>query len=302
MTGVIQNALEAVVDSPFLKHCDDYITFLKINTFCQEHLASLAAHMNELIKTVRANVTQGNSEQMWIDFNKVVRDKEYIEKSASLIFSFCDSMAKTPCVKFSACLHRRLIESVAVQQRKAVSESPAKLSSQSQTEVSTHEKGVVFYIAGHMLFRMLRRAPKKAAVLESLRSHSDSTSVCSEIKEWTHCQDRGGLTEPSTGFFELVLACESLIRQRLTGSIKATSMDRLQIKESLLSNSEVQLQWQTLVVGHQGLLESFIDLYLRIRGHAVAKTVQQQHLDKLKQTCKKSASLRHGLKKHVPRI
>ena len=130
-------------------------------------------------------------------------------------------------------------------------------------------------------------------------SEDEPSDIPPEIMAWTKAKDRGGLTKPSSGFLELMVCFEYVLRQEVNvDCLDANSLATDKLKETVFCNTAVQEQWKTITGSTKSItftvLEMCISLFLTIRGFAVVK-LDKKRRQRDERAAKSSFSLRKSL-------
>jgi len=160
-------------------------------------------------------------------------------------------------------------------------------------ELSDSDKSVLYYISGSILHALSKKPSVNNAIQCLIASKPE---VEESIRTMTKARDRGALKEPTACFFHVVECLEAALRKEVNiEALSASSLNTRKLQEAVLMDTAVQHYWGSLQISNSSLLEIIAKYFLRIRGYALDKVVNEQH-QKTQKDNRKSASLRQKLK------
>ena len=294
---IVEAAIKQVSDDSFIQLSNLKASFSEIGRSllsCATKKILLADILKPLILSLQSLMLSGQFGKMWAQFHLIANDKTHCMRITNVI-SLQDIPEKS-CHLFAASLHDTLIKCIAGFQTKRVKRN-AKTG-----DISDCDKGVLYYIAGHLIYALLKKykGDEKQVFIESMID-SVNKEQDEDVCRWMSYKNRGGLTKPSTDFYNIILYFETVLRKEIQmDSLTSDSLSTCRLRELIISDLSVQQQWNCMAVtinGHnEALLEIFVSYFLKIRGHAVAKVVNELHQKKVATNAKKSLSLRKVLK------
>ncbi len=168
------------------------------------------------------------------------------------------------------------------------------------------EENVIRYACGYVAMKLqkkyLKEHGKKAAkfvsCLDCMYADGPSSSLLNYTREWVERVNRGGLFDVSDTAFNLLVAIETVMRNKLMNHL-SLKKSRQMIKN--LSNPDIQFSWNIMDTNleeeeSKELLTHIIKLWLNIRGFSISK----EWMETYKHICsgaKKKKSLRRELKR-----
>lgn len=160
-----------------------------------------------------------------------------------------------------------------------------------EVELKDWQKDTVGYIAGWIVMRISSKPTLYPAnVLTNITG-----TVESKHTAWIKKQSRGGLHFPSDNFLNFLFNLECALQKADLQRLSASSLLCDKLKEDLLDQDEVKRTWEEMAITGTTVLEKIIDLYLRLRGHAVTRYMRR------KQDSQR-ATQRAGVRKHLKQI
>ncbi|XP_070189241.1 uncharacterized protein [Littorina saxatilis] len=295
---LVINAIKRIEEDPFINVSSEKssLTAIAASIVSRDgNVDEMMKHLKDFISVTHTSMIKMQGAQMWTRYHELMSDETYCAKITELLLSFhCQNNISQRAVSlFSACLHDELLKCIAAYGAKLLKQK----SEEKVDALSDNDKGVLYYVAGHVLFVLLKKTTDKER--EAQIKHlclSGLVENAAVPRQWLEYRDRGGLTEPSAEFFELVVSLESVLRKEISmDSLTPGSLKACKLLEIILADLSVQQQWEKVTSGkgHQSLLEAIINYFLRIRGHAVVKVVNEKQKQ---DNVKKSSSLRKNLK------
>ena len=175
--------------------------------------------------------------------------------------------------------------------------------------LSETEQQVLYYIAGFIVSKLKKNHSKSKSLKDCdnlikiiSTSNLQDLGFLQNVSEWTSRLDRGGLQYPTQDFYLLIREMENITNSNIDmSSLSAHSLLKVSLKELVMDSFLVKYYWTELLkksgssedeCGH--FLEYVIDLFLTIRGFAVARKVKNQLHRRVKPT---TCSLRKSLQK-----
>lgn len=288
---IISAAVSDMFADPFLKMSPETSSFQDL---CQKILSStvvkhaLIEKLKPELKTMQPVLKKGHFEEMWSKFNLMMNNEHFVSGLIEILSNVL-SVTERVLQLFTASFCDAVVKSMIAMEK----ENVKKAKKQESTKLTVSDKAVLFYIAGHLAHSMMKKnkCDKQKTVINSCVSQSEC-DVAPEIRAWLEKKDRGGLTKPSSDFYELVVCFETVLRREVDlDSLEAKSLATDKLKEIILSDSTVAHQWVNTIgsAGHQALLETFLAWFLMIRGYAVVKLEKKQR-QKMQKDCVKSKS------------
>ena len=117
-----------------------------------------------------------------------------------------------------------------------------------------------------------------------------------KCKTMTKAKDRGGLIYPKSEFYLMIRELESVARKVVNiNNLHAQSMDTTNLQEQMLDSILTKYYWEKLAANlisplPSRVLENIIQLFLKMRGYAVARHLRRQASKTLSADKRKSKS------------
>jgi len=179
--------------------------------------------------------------------------------------------------------------------------------------VSDNDNTVLFYISGYIIRALEKKYSKiknsdlkqtKMNIMRNLHCNSTAESFTNKFDKMLTLKDRGGLRKPCDNFFFLIREFENITRGSVDcKNVNETMLLKDNLKENILDGFMVKhyaneiFDYSETETG-EAITEDCVNLFLTVRGHALAKLVKKTaaKATKHEKQCKTSHSLRDSLK------
>ena len=129
----------------------------------------------------------------------------------------------------------------------------------------------------------------------------DEASWFESVTSWTKALDRGGLQYPSMNFYLMIREIDSIVSTRLyEETLTSNSLIKSKTKDIIFDSYIVNYHWGKFLqqagssdVEGKLFMEYIIDVFLNVKGFAIARNVRQRATSKHKL----SSSFRKSLQK-----
>ena len=179
--------------------------------------------------------------------------------------------------------------------------------SNKQTKHSSSEQEILYYIAGFVVRKVklnidkLRCLKGQENILSLITNNGENFGCFENVQSWTKALDRGGLQYPSLNFFLLIREIDSIVSTKLyEETLSANSIMKSKTKDIIFDSYIVNFYWGKILMqsgspDNEGklFLEYIIDVFLNVKGFAIARNVRMKQVYK----CKQSTSFRNSLRK-----
>ena len=238
-----------------------------------------------------------------IFFAKVHEVKTNEELQKQFIENLGLELSHRVSIMFYQCFLREIVESllahmIVINEK----EFECKVSKHSSTE-----QEILYYIGGFIVKKVnvnidkLRCLRGKETILSFMTNSGEESSWFEGVKSWTKALDRGGLQYPSMNFYLLVREIDSIVSSKLyEETLSSNSLMKSKTKDTIFDSYIVNYHWGKILMqagssDAEGklFLEYIIDVFLNVKGFAIARNIRQRETAKYKQ----SSSFRKSLQK-----
>ena len=164
-------------------------------------------------------------------------------------------------------------------------------------QLTQTDQEVLYYISGFIIKSLKSRWRGSSSDFIPIETKMSAPWPSNPFTQWLTRINRGGLKQPSQNMYYLIRNLELESQKHFSKEdLSSFSMDRPVMKEKMMDSFMTQYYWNQLGgTQTQALLEAAVDIFMKVRGSAVAKFVKRRSDQQGVKRGKNKSSLRGTL-------